>query len=300
MVTSARGKCSTCPDFVVRVPRVRSLLISWCRPSSKTHIRHLCERIQQLEEEVRMLRGGPPTAPHSQSSSSPRTIASDLLPDPTPSDVADNDDQITSEATKASKADSIIARLCGAQWQLNTDERGQFHFFGPTSSLHLTEGVSSTILDGRPNTTRFERQVQDDVSLELQSYLLDVYWHYQNTVMEVVHREAFLHDMETGQTRYFSKLLLYCIFACAARISDRPHVRALAATPDDDPDKEQPYFVKRATELLEIELRRPKITTVQSLQLLSVLACAKANDTKGWLYTGNAIDPPFPTSILTV
>ena len=92
--------------------------------------------------------------------------------------------------------------------------------------------------------------------------------------------------MATGQTRYFSTLLLYCIFACAARISDRQDIRALAVSQDDDLDEEQPYFIKRATELLEQELKRPQITTVQSLQLLSVLDCARSNDTKGWMFTG--------------
>jgi hypothetical protein len=67
-----------------------------------------------------------------------------------------------------------------------------------------------------------------------------------------------------GQNRYFSKLLLYCIYACAARISERPDIRALALPTDEDIDDEQPYFVKKATELLVIELKRPQITTIQS------------------------------------
>lgn len=133
------------------------------------------------------------------------------------------------------------------------------------------------------------------MSLELQDYLLDLYWNYQNTVLQVVHKEAFLNDMETGRTRYFSKLLLYCIFACAARIADRPDVRALALSTDDDLDEEQPYFVKKATDLMEHELKRPQITTIQSLQLLSVIDCARSNDTKGWLYTGKSCHfTPFP------
>ena len=91
----------------------------------------------------------------------------------------------------------------------------------------------------------------------------------------MIHKESFLHDMQTGQTRYFSTLLLYCVFACAARISDREDIRALALPSAEDLEDEQPYFVKKALQLLEEELKRPQITTIQALQLLSVIDCAR-------------------------
>ena len=222
------------------------------------------------------------------SEASPTTLDSESLAERTASDLGTDEGSRISAVAKTSRSDSIIARLCGIQWQLNSDEGGQLHFFGPTSSLHLTESVSSSILHWGASTTKGERQIQDDVSLELQSYLLDVYWNYQNPGLQIIHREAFLNDMATGQTRYFSRLLLYCVFASAARISDRPEIRALAISADDDLEDDQPYFVKKASELLEHELKRPQITTIQSLQLLSVLDCAKSNDTKGWLYSGDA------------
>lgn len=74
-----------------------------------------------------------------------------------------------------------------------------------------------------------------------------------------------------GQTKYYSILLLYCIFACAAWISDHQDTRALAVSRDDDLDDEQPGLIKRATSLLEQELRRPQITSVQSSASTTVL-----------------------------
>jgi hypothetical protein len=142
------------------------------------------------------------------------------------------------------------------------------HFYGPTSSLHLTEQRSSSLLQWGPVSVGSEPGLQD-VAPELQAYLLNLYWTYQHTVLQVVHKEAFLSDMETGRTRYFSKLLLYCIYACAARISERPDIRALALPTDEDVDDEQPYFVKKATELLVQELKRPQITTIQSYVTLT-------------------------------
>lgn len=94
--------------------------------------------------------------------------------------------------------------------------------------------------------------------------------------------------METGQTKYFSRALLYCVLACAARISGRPDIKALAVPADDDIENEQPFLVATATKLLDQELKRPQLTTIQALLLLSVTQCALSRNTKGWLYTGDA------------
>lgn len=186
--------------------------------------------------------------------------------------------------TTSSHASSLIAQLCGLKWQLNSDEIGQLRYFGPTSSLHLTDGSASSVLRHCDDPTGTEGQLLDKVPAQLQTYLLAKYWTYQNSVLPVIHKKSFLRDMESGQGTYFSKCLLYCIFASAARISTRPEVRALAVAPDGD--DEQPYFVDKATKLLQHELNYPRITTIQSLQLLSLLACCESEDTKGWLYSG--------------
>ena len=250
--------------LVIRRSGAATLLTrSLLRPSSKSHIRQLCERISYLEEENRKLRQGQTPSsdgtqgtPNSRDSRpSPETVA--VKPDP---DGAGRNPQ----PRILSRSDSLIAQLCGgAQWQLNRDEGGQMHFYGPTSSLHLTEQRSSSLLQWGPINGGGDQGLQE-VAPELQAYLLSLYWTYQHTVLQVVHKEAFLRDMESGETRYFSKLLLYCIYACAARISDRPDIRALALPTDEDVEDEQPYFVKKATELLVQELKRPQITTIQS------------------------------------
>ena len=187
--------------------------------------------------------------------------------------------------------DTLISRLCGTHWRLNSDNVGQLRFLGPTSSLHLVETVSSPKSTPRDKTHSLHgAQSQSDVSSELQEYLLGLFWDYLNDVLQVVHKDAFLHDMRLNQTRYFSKLLLCCILACAACISDRPAVRFLALeSVGDEALDEQSFFLKRASTLLDAELRSPRITTVQSLQLLSVIYCCRAEDTKGWLYSGLSV-----------
>ena len=183
----------------------------------------------------------------------------------------------------------MLARLCGGQWQLNRDAAGQLRCFGPTSSLHVSESVSSSILScGTVDGARSLSQWQARIPETLQKELLDIYWTYQHPVLHVIHRKAFLEGMASRHSPYFSELLLCCVFACAARMSDQPEVRALIFAGEDDGDDQVPFFAATVTKLLEVELRRPGITTVQSLLLLSVLDCAQSNDTKGWLYTGDA------------
>jgi hypothetical protein len=250
------------------------------QPCSKKVIRELQEKIKSLESALSAaqrssggltVERGPSPPPRSRSGSQSKTFTPKCVSEPSNNPL------------------SMLARLCGGQCQLNRDESGQLRFFGPTSSLHVTESVSSSILNwGNIDGTRSVSQWQTIIPPDLQQDLLDLYWTYQHPVLHVVHKKAFLDGMMSHQTPYFSELLLCCILACAARMSDRPEVRALVFLADDAGDDEVPFLATTVTALLEVELRRPGITTVQSLLLLSVMDCARSNDTKGWLYAGKS------------
>ncbi|KAI9878381.1 MAG: hypothetical protein M1830_001051 [Pleopsidium flavum] len=260
------------------------------RPCSKTHIRELEQRIRTLERDLRKAR----EALVQKASETPQKTAE------SPTE-ATKEGQSTEErgsvgfsrpsaiTTLPEIPRSLIARLCARQSHLNTDELGQLRFFGPTSSLHTAESVCSSFVHWGDFTTKNDGHLNNDIPPRLQEYLLDQYWKYQHTVLQVIHKEAFLHDMRTGQCRYFSKALLYSIFACAARISDIPDVRALTISIAEGTDREEPYLFRKATTLLEEELEHAGITTIQALQLLSVIHCARSADTKGWMESGRAI-----------
>jgi hypothetical protein len=250
------------------------------QPSSKKLIR-------DLQAEIRSLKSALSAA---QVSSQSNTMEQDSSP-PLSSRSRSQDNVLmpTSMPEQSNTPLSMLARLCGGQWQLNRDASGQLRCFGPTSSLHVTESVSSSILGwGNIDETRSVSQWQTLIPPDLQRDLLDLYWTYQHPVLQVVHKKAFLDGMASRQTPYFSELLLCCVFACAARMSDRPEVRALVFLADDAGGDEVPFLATTVTSLLEVELRRPGITTVQSLLLLSVMDCARSNDTKGWLYAGKS------------
>ncbi|KAL2354244.1 fungal-specific transcription factor domain-containing protein [Cryomyces antarcticus] len=205
------------------------------RPSSKTHIRELEQRIRSLETALQEQKDltAKLAALTQQDVSAFQTEQPASLPN---EEKAQQQPSTPIDPALSEKPRSLIARLCARQSSLSADEAGQLRFFGPTSSLHTAESTSSFFVE------------------------------------------------------YYSKALLYAIFACAARISELPYVRELSFAKEPGSSGKEPYLLKKAMILVEEELEQgPGITTIQALQLLSVCHCARASDTKGWMDTGRAI-----------
>ncbi|KIW22576.1 uncharacterized protein PV07_10860 [Cladophialophora immunda] len=190
--------------------------------------------------------------------------------------------------------ESLISRLCEAQGRLNSKDDGHLRYFGPTSSLHLTESVTS-IFKYCSDVSKFGADFEKDVPWALQQYLLDLYWKYQHNILHIIHKEAFIAGMQTQQGPYFSRCLLLCLLASAARISVSPEIRALSVPADDDETGEKPILTRQAEEALEEELLNPGLTTIQSLMLLSIIDCCQSNDSRGWMRSG-ALRPSLPLS----
>lgn len=191
-------------------------------------------------------------------------------------------------STESDAGESLITRLCGARGRLNSTSEGQLRYFGPTSSLHLTESVTS-IFRYCNDVAKFGPDLEKDIPWAMQQYLLDLYWKYQHNLLLVVHKEAFLAGMNSKQSPYFSNCLLLCMLASAARISDSPDIRLLSIPAEEGTPSETPFLTKRAEEALEQELQNPHLTTISSLILLSVLDCAQSNDSRGWIRAGTRV-----------
>ncbi|KAI1613487.1 fungal-specific transcription factor domain-containing protein [Exophiala viscosa] len=194
--------------------------------------------------------------------------------------------KVGTSSAESEAGESLITRLCGAQGRLNSKNDGQLRYFGPTSSLHLTESVTS-IFRYCNDVAKFGAELEKDIPWAMQQYLLDLYWKYQHNVLLIIHKEAFLAGMESGRSPYYNNCLLLCILVSAARISDSPEIRALAIAEEGNTN-ETPILRKRAEEALEKDLLNPSLTTIQSLILLSVLDCCVSNDSRGWMRSGNA------------
>lgn len=231
--------------------------------------------IAELRQALDQARGSEPATSPTQRSESQSTA------------VAVTDGLGGSPDKESSPPDSLIERLCGMKRRMNSNGDGQSRYFGPTSSLHLTETPSSISCYGQFSGSDVD--VDKGIPESLQQELLDLYWSYQHSVLPCIHKEAFLAGMESGRGPYFSRSLLLCILASGARISSRPHIRALAIPTDEDDKSERRPLLKQAEEALEKEITNPSITTIQSLLLLSVVYCIQSNDSKGWMLSGTSL-----------
>lgn len=133
-----------------------------------------------------------------------------------------------------------------------------------------------------PEDTALDGMIDHDTHM----HLLDIYWTYQHTILQVFDKEEFIEALKVRQGKYFSKALLYAVYACAARISDRQVLRAMVVPSQDDLSHNEPYLVAVAAKLVDQELQHPRITTIQALLLLSVIYSSLCKDTKGYISTG--------------
>lgn len=104
------------------------------------------------------------------------------------------------------------------------------------------------------------------VDQEVEAHLLDLYFIWDNPWFQAVD-EALFRDSKSNKGRYYSPLLLQCILACGSRYSDRAEARS---DPDDANTAGRP-FLDTIEALLHDELKRPNITTIQSLAILSIV-----------------------------
>lgn len=249
------------------------------RPSSKNYTRELERQIKNLEKRLREaeeraqrnLYLTPPIPAQSSHGGMDFALGNDFV------------ETIDFDRTPH----TLIARLCADKPHFRADESGRVKYYGPTSSLHTSEKMSYNFV--RWDDSMLELDDQDDISPTLRNHLLERYWQFQHKVLQVVHREAFLQDMQAGRSRYYSKALLYAILANAAVSSEVAEIRALALSRDEDPEGSKPYLLRKATEMTEHEIENNVgVTTVQCLQLLSAVHSRRGGDTKGWLESGRA------------
>ncbi|KAJ5592012.1 uncharacterized protein N7459_002381 [Penicillium hispanicum] len=190
---------------------------------------------------------------------------------------------------------------------LNFDQDGEVRYFGPTSGRLLFRSSLNDSLseEGRlietlctsnyPHAAEHpiaapmdcgEYQVTPDeafISEELQSHLINLYFEWEQPWFQVVNEKLF-RDSLAYNGRYSSSLLLNCILAIGSRYCERIEVRA----EPNDSNTAGKIFIQRAEELIQRDLRWPKITTIQSLAIMGMFYIATGSDAAGWLHQGMA------------
>lgn len=185
-------------------------------------------------------------------------------------------------------SDSILNHILSTQGHWSYDElTGRLRYFGPTTNFHIYSGVGNwaRALDCREQE-RHGQSVLRDIPQKTQDYLLDLYWIYYNSVLFVVHKEAFLSDLNDGRNGYYSAFLHLTLLAMGMRFADtsRPDIGGLILGSD-----KETRLLREAKRLVEYESASPGgVPSIQALLILGDLECGIGRDGTGWMYSGES------------
>ena len=184
--------------------------------------------------------------------------------------------------------DGMVSRLLSTRGHLSFDQlSGRLRYFGPTTNCHVHSG-QATLEDSRETLEQSRRteKVIRFLSDETYDYLMDLFWTFYNSVLHVLHKDAFYEDKENGGTQFYSGFLHICVLAMGFRFADksRPDIQKISI------NHYESTLHREAKYMLDAELERPGgIPLVVALLLLGDLECMVGRDNTGWLYSGMAV-----------
>ncbi|KAJ4243815.1 hypothetical protein NW762_014692 [Fusarium torreyae] len=201
------------------------------------------------------------------------------------------------EKDSAEEEDSaeVIHQLSERLGTLLPTSDGEWRFYGATSNLHLSnENFGITISD--LNRRKSVQDILDTagvghaVDIQLVNHLVTLYFTWQNPSLRVVDQAAFEAAREefllaTNDSRLYSEFLVNSICAVGASFERCKHPEL--------PTPLSSFFANRAKSLLDSELERPRLSTVQGLAILSTHEGGATRDSRGWLYSGMAMRLAF-------
>ncbi|KAM5342813.1 hypothetical protein ACJ41O_013779 [Fusarium nematophilum] len=185
------------------------------------------------------------------------------------------------------KQEDIVHRLLSTKGNLSFDQiSGRLRFFGPTANSHVY-AESSDQFDSRepPEQVRRAERIIRSLTTETHDYLVDGFFQYYDSVIQIIDREAFETDRESQSHKFYSSFLHITILAMGYRVADmeRDDMRKITLAPRES------TLHREAKYMLDIELERPGgIPSVQALLLLGDLECGVGRDNTGWMYSGMA------------
>ena len=188
------------------------------------------------------------------------------------------------------KKDGMVSRLLSTRGHLSFDQlSGRLRYFGPTTNCHVHSELGGHMggdtRESAEQARRAEKTIRQ-LPQETHDYLMNIFWQNYNSVIHVLHQEAFYEDRENGRTQYYSGFLHICVLAMGFRVADksRPDMQRLSL-----PGRESTLH-REAKFMLEFELERTGgIPSIAALLLLGDLECGVGRDNLGWLYAGMAV-----------
>ncbi|OKL63508.1 hypothetical protein UA08_02057 [Talaromyces atroroseus] len=214
---------------------------------------------------------------------------------PLSSDEALDGDANSSPAICEEPSESFSGMLSSDK-ALNFERDGEIRYFGPTSGRlnfgsrdcnttyrtkvsDTSNPLAAELSHVRAQVNRsFSSDDHDTISEQLKLHLIDLYFEWYQPWCQMVDEHLF-RESRASHGRFHSPLLEHCILAVGARFSDVPELRSNPS----DPNTAGLLLFDKA------DLKWPTITTIQSLNLLSILHVAVGADAAGWLRQGMAI-----------
>lgn len=185
-------------------------------------------------------------------------------------------------------SDGILAHILSTQGHWTYDDlTGRLRYFGPTTNFHIYSAMSTwpRSLECR-DQERYGLFALRDIPQQTQDYLLDLYWTYYNSVLFVVHKEAFLNDMRQRQNTHYSAFLHLTLLAMGMRFADT----SLPLVSDLLGSGKETKIQREARRLVDFELSSPGgLPSIQALLILGDLENATGRDSSGWMYSGECI-----------
>ncbi|EXJ84397.1 hypothetical protein A1O3_05064 [Capronia epimyces CBS 606.96] len=186
----------------------------------------------------------------------------------------------------------VTKQLTSRMGRLQIAEDGQPRYYGATSNLHiLHSGPNSLVQPNIRHVLTHGESAIAQAGLEWQGdevyedHLINLFFSWHNTLMYVLDRDIFVrerHLFRLGQTTdLYSPALENAVFCIGSAYTDRSHPAIKEATDE--------FFAFRTKAYLEIEIDSPTIATAQAVLVLSSHEAAHARESRGWIYSGMAV-----------
>lgn len=150
---------------------------------------------------------------------------------------------------------------------------GVLQSLDPLSALqaqHISR--SQPEVPGKSSRARLRvRRAVRELAHDTRDYLLALFWEFYNSSIQIVHKDAFLQDLNCGRTQFYSDVLHLCMIAVGCRYADRkrPDIQRLFTSGRETP------LHRDAKSALDCDAEEaPSIPGVLSLLLLSDLESA--------------------------
>ncbi|KIW36803.1 uncharacterized protein PV06_10925 [Exophiala oligosperma] len=198
----------------------------------------------------------------------------------------------TRSADDAATVNDVTRQLTSRLGRLQITEGGQARYYGAMSNLHLLHtgpaslvqpNIRNVVSHGEAAIIQAGLQWTSDPAYE--SHLINLVFCWHNALMYVLDRDIFFKERKrflAGEsTDLYSPALENAVFAVGAAYTDRTHPAVNDATDE--------FFAFRSKTYLEIEVDSPTIATAQALLILSSHEAAHARESRGWIYSGMAV-----------